>query len=258
MAPFYGTSRIMGYKIIGYKIMDTYDINVYKSKNGPKRVLILVIAVIVLSAALFAAALYITVENIRADAAAESRALSKQGAQAASEVDLAGTLRASTVDSVLEGETFPSYSVSQIMSLDVSQPSGVTVSDLELVTTGGLSGLEEAFYQAEQDYGINCLFVMAIAAHESANGTICFRPNNMFGYGSSGFSSKAEGIDVVSRALANSYLSPGGSLYSGKTISSVNKRYAASTTWDDKVAANMARYYSTISSHRNAELEKLK
>ena len=46
----------------------------------------------------------------------------------------------------------PTYSASQIMSLDVSQPSGATVSDLELVTRGGLVGLEEAFYKAEQDY----------------------------------------------------------------------------------------------------------
>lgn len=99
---------------------------------------------------------------------------------------------------------------------------------------------------------------MAIAAHESANGTMCFRPNNMFGFGSSGFSSKAEGIDVVSKTLANSYLSPGGSLYSGKTISSVNKKYAASTTWDDKVARNMVNYYSIISKKHNDALNKLK
>ena len=75
---------------------------------------------------------------------------------------------------------------------------------------------------------------------------------------SSGFSSKAEGIDVVSRALAQKYLRPGASLYSGKTISDVNKRYAASSTWDDKVASRMASYYATISKNHNAALEKLK
>lgn len=238
-------------------ITEKIDIHIVR-KSHIRLIILIVLITAVVSAGLFATGLYITVENIRSDAAAASNALSKEGAASASDVDLASTLRTSTVNRVIEGETFPSYSTSQIMSLDISQPSGVTVSDLELVTTGGLTGLEEAFYQAEQDYGINCLFVMAIAAHESANGTICFRPNNMFGFGSSGFSSKAEGIDVVSRTLANSYLSPGGSLYSGKTISAVNRRYAASTAWDDRVAANMVRYYSTISQHRNAELEKLK
>lgn len=141
--------------------------------------------------------------------------------------------------------------------MDVSKPSGVTVSDLELVTRGALVGLEEAFWQAEQDYGINCLFVMAIASHESANGTMCYAPNNMFGYGGISFDSKEECIDTVARNLAGSYLNPRGGLYSGKTISSVNKRYAASTTWDDKVARNMVVYYGTISENHNAALEKL-
>ena len=142
--------------------------------------------------------------------------------------------------------------------MDVSKPSGVTVSDLKLVTQGNLVGLEDSFLKAEKDYGVNCLFVMAIASLESANGTMCFKPNNMFGFGSSGFSSKAECIDVVSKALAQNYLSPGGSLYSGKTISDVNKRYAASSTWDDKVARNMTNYYSVISVHHNKALDRLK
>lgn len=222
------------------------------------KIAVTVIAVFILSAALIIFGIYTSVENIRADAARTSNELAAQGASAATDVDLANALRSSTVNKVIEGESIPSYSVSQIMQMDVSQPSGVTVAELRLVTKGNLVGLEEAFYKAEQDYGINCLFVMAIAAHESANGTMCFKPNNMFGFGSSGFSSKAECIDVVSRALANNYLSPGGSLYSGKTISSVNKRYAASTTWDDKVASNMARYYSVISRNHNAALDKLK
>jgi len=183
--------------------------------------------------------------------------LASEKSASAKEVDLANSLRVAAVDEVMDRESIPAYSTAQVMSMDVSVPSGVTVSDLKLVTKGALVGLEESFWQAEQDYGVNCLFVMAIAAHESANGTICFRPNNMFGFGRSGFSSKAECIDTVARALANNYLSTSGSLYNGKTISSVNKRYAASTTWDDKVARNMVSYYAVISENHNAALEKL-
>lgn len=223
-----------------------------------KKIIILTLSVVVTSAAIFAGGIHAATKNIRSEAAEATNAILKKSAESATDVDLANALRTSTVNEVIEKESIPAYSTAQVMQLDVSKPSGVTVSDLKLVTTGGLVGLEEAFYKAEQDYGINCLFVMAIAAHESANGTICFRPNNMFGFGSSGFSSKAEGINVVSRTLANSYLSPGGSLYSGKTISSVNKRYAASTTWDDKVARNMVNYYSVISKNHNAALNKLK
>lgn len=214
--------------------------------------------VLMLCAGLFFAGIYVAAEDIRSDAAKASRMLTEEGAASARDVDLADALRTSTVNRVINDKYIPAYTTAQVMAMDVSKPSGVTADDLKLVTTGGLAGLEDAFCQAEQDYGINCLFVMAIAAHESANGTMCFAANNMFGYGTSGFSSKAEAIDVVSKALANSYLSPGGSLYSGKTISDVNKKYAASTTWDDKVAKNMVSYYSTISKSRSAALDRLK
>lgn len=223
-----------------------------------KKTIILTSAVLLASVMLFFAGLLGTAEMIRADSAKASSIMAEEGASAASNVDLAGALRTSTVNAVIENESIPAYSASQVMQLDVSKKSGVTLSDLKLVTKGNLVGLEEAFLKAEQDYNINCLFVMAIASLESANGTICFKPNNMFGYGNTGFSSKAEGIDVVSRALAQNYLSPGGSLYSGKTISDVNKRYASSSTWDDKVAKNMASYYSVISENHNAALNKLK
>ncbi|MDO4546219.1 MAG: glucosaminidase domain-containing protein [Bacillota bacterium] len=211
-----------------------------------------------LSLGLFVGGTTANVISINSDAADAAQALVKEKSSSATEVDLANALRISTVDYVYEQEAIPAYSTAQIRQLDMSQPSGVTVSDLKLVTQGALVGLEDAFLKAEQDYGVNCLFVMAIASLESANGTICFRPNNMFGYGSTGFSSKAEGIDVVSKALAQRYLSPGGGLYSGKTISDVNKRYASSSTWDDKVATRMTGYYATISKHHNAALEKLR
>ena len=47
-------------------------------------------------------------------------------------------------------------------------------------------------------------------------------------------------------------------LYNGKRITDVNKRYAASSTWDEKVCRNMVRYYSIISKYHNEQLEKLK
>jgi beta-N-acetylglucosaminidase len=221
---------------------------------------ILIAAVIGFSVLAFIIGIFAGASNIKANAAEAAKAVSSEKAEAAEEIDLADTLRASAVDKVMEEESIPAYSLSQVMALDVSKPSGVTVEDLKKVTTQGLVGLEEAFWQAEQDYGINCLFVMAIAAIESGNGTINGVGNNMFGWGGGyiKFSSKAEGIDVVARGLANNYLKPGAGLYSGKTISSVNKRYASSSTWDDKVASKMVSYYATISKHHNKALDKLK
>ncbi len=224
----------------------------------PKKILITIAIVTVVCIIAYIVGILTAASNLRSQAASSNQAIVEKNAAAAVEIDLANELRTSAVDKVLEEEAIPAYSVSQIMQMDVSKPSGVTLSDLKQVSRGAFVGLEEAFLKAEKDYGINCLFVMAIAAHESANGTMCYKPNNMFGYGGISFDSKAECIDVVSKGLARNYLSPSGSLYCGKTISSVNKKYAASTTWDDKVARNMANYYSVISKHHNKALEELK
>lgn len=225
-----------------------------------KKILISTGCILAISAVLFVVGILAGAHKINSDAAAANKALTKEKAATAEPVDLATALRTSTVDNVIENNYIPAYSLSEVMNLDVSKPSGVTVEDLKTVTSHGLVGLEEAFWQAEQDYGINCLFVMAIAAIESGNGTINGVGNNMFGWGGGyiAFSSKAEGIDVVSRGLANNYLKPGASLYCGNTIASVNKRYASSSTWDDKVASKMVSYYATISKTHNEALEKLK
>jgi len=197
-------------------------------------------------------------EQVKSDVLAAERAELKAGAKQARPVELADPLREKTVDKVLEGESIPAYTYDDCWSLDVSKPSGVTLADLQLVSKGAFVGIEDAFLKAEQDYGVNCLFVMGIASLESANGTICYRPNNMFGFGGRSFSSKSECVDVVARALAYNYLSPGGSLYNGTRITDVNKRYAASSTWDEKVCRNMAGYYSIIAPNHNARLEELK
>lgn len=229
-----------------------------RSKRFSKPAAVLTSAAVILSAALFALGLYLLVDKVDHAAAKADQAILQEKSSAATDVDLANALRTSAANRVIADETIPAYSESQVRSMDVSKPSGVTEADLKLITKGNLKGLEGAFVKAEKDYGVNCLFVVAIASLESADGTMCFKPNNMFGFGKSGFSSKAEGINVVSKALAQNYLRPGGSLYCGKTISDVNKRYASSSTWDDKVAARMTSYYGTISKNRNATLAKLK
>lgn len=230
------------------------------TKNRKALAWIIPLVLVVAFACVFSVryALDYSIKQTETSALSAEKALLKKNSSGAHPVDLASSLREEAVEKVLDGESIPAYSYDQCWSLDVSKPSGVTLADLKLVSRGAFVGIEDAFYQAEQDYGVNCLFVMAIASLESANGTMCFRPNNMFGFGNRGFSSKSECVDVVSRALANNYLSPGGSLYNGTRITDVNKRYAASSTWDNKVCRNMARYYSVISPAHNAQLEKLK
>ncbi len=225
-----------------------------------KQQLIMIGAVLGVSVLLLIVGIFCGVNKVHSDAAEAAAAATEKKMAEAEPADPADALRQTAVDEVLDANYIPAYSLSQVMALDVSKPSGVTVEDLKKVTSHGLVGLEKDFWQAEQDYGINCLFVMAIAAIESGNGTINGVGNNMFGWGGGyiKFSSKAEGIDVVARGLARNYLTPGAGLYSGNRISDVNKRYASSSTWDDKVASKMVSYYSTISKTHNTELEKLK
>ena len=151
----------------------------------------------------------------------------------------------------------PDYSLSDVLSLDLTAPSGVSVQDLKRVSKKGLVGLEEEFWQAEQKYGVNCVFLMSIAALESGWGTSLFRTNNMFGFGSKGFSSKAECIDTVARSLKNNYLSEDGPFYYGTSIKHVNRRYAANPQWYLKVGKIMAELYGDIYDNHQETVKNL-
>ena len=229
--------------------------------NGPgwtRKTLLLVAAGTLLTVLLLLLALWLGMNRLESDSKEAAIAIAEEKNASAQEIDLANTLRKQTVDYVIEQEEIPAYSYAQIQSMDMSVPSGVTVDDLKLVTRYKLVGTEETLYQLEQEYDLNCLFLLAIASHESAYGTAQFRKNNVCGYGGKGFSSINECLRTVGRALANSYLSPGGAYYKGKTIAAVNRTYAADGAWNVKVARKMASFYQTISANHNAQLEKLK
>ncbi len=146
---------------------------------------------------------------------------------------------------------------SEIWEMDLSQPSGVTAEELAPLLQGGTVGLEDAFIEAEKTHDVNALFLVSIAALESAWGTINFRPNNMFGYGTSGYASKEDNIMAVAEGLGSNYLHPSGSLYSGTTATAVNARYATSTQWDDKVVKQMAALYDDAAVIQQENLDAL-
>lgn len=174
------------------------------------------------------------------------------------ETDLSGALQSYTATQVVQEEIFPNYSLEQIYSLDLRKPSGATEADLKRVSKAGLVGLESTFLRAEAQYGVNAIFLMSIASLESAHGTQMFRPNNMFGYGGKGYSSKAECIMDVAKGLSSNYLRPGASLYGGSpTLKGVNVRYAANPQWYAKVGQYMKSYYSVISPYHNQYLKKI-
>ena len=214
-------------------------------------IILLLIIVISITAGLIAANSLVD----KANAANEAKIAEMQ--ENIKEVNLAGNLYDMAADQVIDDVAVPTYTLEQLYALDLRKPTGFTANDLKKITRKGLVGCEEAFVKAEQTYGVNSIFLMSIASLESAYGTQMFRPNNMFGYGRTGFSSKQEGIMTVAKGLGTRYLPPGGSLYGGSpTLKGVNKRYAANPQWYYKVGKYMQGYYAELAAEKNGALDK--
>lgn len=142
----------------------------------------------------------------------------------------------------LEEERKANITRTYYTSSNVSQPSNLTPEELEVALEGtGLAGLGQYFITAEETYGVNGVFLTAIAALESGWGTSHYaqQRNNLFGYQANDsnpdnatyFSSKAEAIYLVGRKLSENYLNPNGIYYNGATPSGVNVKYCSSEDW---------------------------
>lgn len=105
-----------------------------------------------------------------------------------------------------------------------------------------LVGLGRAFKKAEEDHGVNALFLMGLAIHESNAGTsrIALTKNNLFGFqaydaspfeSAKSFMTREEGIDTVAKYLSKNYLTPGGKYFRGYSIEAVNIHYATDPNW---------------------------
>ena len=155
-----------------------------------------------------------------------------------------------------EKNRIPNYSRSQIASLDLTKPSNITVADLKAIGNyTGLKGLEKAFVGAEEKYGVNCLFVYAIAVIESGGGAQCYRPNNMFGFMGKSFDSKSDAIYYVTQALSNNYLASNGSFFYGKTAAAVNTKYCTGGSWHGKIENVMYKMYQAARANNLAKYE---
>ena len=148
--------------------------------------------------------------------------------------------------------------------MDLTQPSGLTLSDYKTILGYNTSDKNsifadnyEAFYNAEQTYGVNGIFIAAVGIHESAWGTsyLAKEKNNLFGYraydrdpinSAQDFESYTDAINVVAEALHKNYLTPTGSYYNGTTIESVNQKYASDKAWHEKVYKYMEYLYGNL------------
>ena len=130
-----------------------------------------------------------------------------------------------------------------IASSNVREKSKVSASYIDSKLQGtALEGLGSAFKKAEEEHGVNALFLLGLAIHESNYGTsrIAKDKNNLFGFqaydnspysSAKGFKSFDESIDTVAKYLSENYLQPDGKYFNGYSISSIGKKYATDPNW---------------------------
>ncbi len=161
------------------------------------------------------------------------------------------------------------------IEMDLTNKSGLTLSDyktmLSNISLDKNSIFEqnaEVFYNAEQKYKINGIFIAAIGIHESGWGTskLALEKYNLFGYmafdrdpynSATIFENYENSINTVAEALAKNYLyvngtkinddiTAKGTYFNGTTIQSVNTRYASDQGWYEKVYGYMQYLYNRL------------
>lgn len=109
-----------------------------------------------------------------------------------------------------------------------------------------LKGQGKTFLKAQEKYGINAVFLIAIAQLESATGkSDLARNNNNFGGMRSGkrwlkFKTPEEGIDKLAENLKRKYVDDG-----LVTIDKIHARYAEDARWANIVVSKMDNMYRT-------------
>ena len=160
-------------------------------------------------------------------------------------------------------------------NMELNKPSGFTEDDFKKMLTGNAQDKNSVFtnnatffYQMEQKYNLNGVFLAAMGIHESQWGTsrIAMDKKNLFGYGaydsdaytySFEFEDYTEGIELVAKVLVKHYLNTTGTpvydgelatgkYYNGPNVSGVNVRYATDTNWANAVYTIMENLYKKL------------
>lgn len=164
---------------------------------------------------------------------------------------------------VVQTEEQPTEEQKQVSNLNISfdmnllTKSNITIEELQKgFANTNMQGLEQYFINAENETGINAIYLAGLATHESDWNTSDFarERNNLFGWQSydsnlnatKRFASKEESIMTVARALKKMYLSENGCYFNGYKISDISKRYASDKQHDQKVFRNMQKIVDKI------------
>lgn len=176
---------------------------------------------------------------------------------------------------IVEKNRLKRLSLTVKMDMELNKPSGLTKEDFKKVLSQNINDVyrifennAELFFEIEQKYNINGIFIASIGIHESNWGTsrIAKDKNNLFGYGaydsspyasSVTFESYAYGIEYLAKMLTKYYINePGkilydgeiavGTYYNGPTVTGVNVRYASDPNWANAVYEIMSGLYAKL------------
>lgn len=161
------------------------------------------------------------------------------------------------------------------IDMPLNKKSGLAASDYEKMLSGQANDTNKifednyrAFFEIEQKYNINGVFLAALAIHESGWGTsqIARDKKNLFGYGANDsnpyedafqYNDYKEGLENVAKNLVKRYINPKDTeiydnekatadYYNGSTLEGVNKRYSTDPDWHKKVFNYMQMLYNKL------------
>jgi beta-N-acetylglucosaminidase len=128
-------------------------------------------------------------------------------------------------------------------NFDVRTKSDITVHQLNSKLKNKLKGMGDVFISCQEKYGINAVFLAAIAIHESGNGSskAAKSKNNFFGMmgkkGQLSFKTPQECIECAAKNLTKKE-----GYYFGRgryTIGKIARKYASDKKWASRVIATM-------------------
>ena len=138
-----------------------------------------------------------------------------------------------------------------IKSQDMRLKSDITEEQLReyLQRFPSLSGIECALIEAQDEYNVNAIMLLAIIRLESGNGrsSLARNQNNLGGITAPrnsvtafrSFDSKRDCVIYMAKLLGEQYLNETGRFFNGYTLLDINKKYSASTAWSTKVSEIM-------------------
>ena len=133
-----------------------------------------------------------------------------------------------------------------VLSYNPFVTSGLTVEQFNIILDGtGLEGCGQSYYNMEQTYGVNGIFAIGVAFHESAYGRARANTNNFYGMrGNNGwmaFESPDANIQYFGKLMNKS-------LYKNKSIDGIGAVYCPGTSqsWANKVRYMMSSSFDKL------------